>query len=186
MESRVTIVTGPIGSGKSTACNYIQEKGIATTDLDVISNNILNSETSLDFLKTNFADCLNENKVDRNLLAGIVFTSIDKLRLLESFLHPLVTAKVATLIQETDGDLFIEASAPKNIYKLYPTIVIFAEEEIRRTRLQSRGMSIDDIDNRINTQPDESWWKSIGNVITNTSYSELQEQIDNFIKSQNE
>ena len=186
MNSRVTIITGPIGSGKSTACNYIQEKGIATADLDIVSNNILNSEISLDFLNTNFAECINQNKVDRKLLAEIVFTNLDKLKILESFLHPLVTDKVATLIKETDGDLFIEASAPKNIYKLYPTIVIFANEKIRRIRLQSRGMSLEDIDNRINTQPEESWWKSIGTVIENTSFSDLQVQIQNLINSEYE
>ena len=32
MDTRVTIITGPIGSGKSTALKYIKEKGFSTTD----------------------------------------------------------------------------------------------------------------------------------------------------------
>ena len=74
----------------------------------------------------------------------------------------------------------------KNIYKLYPTVVIFADEQTRRTRLKKRGMSLTDIDNRIKTQQDESWWKSLGLVIENTSVKELQAQLDNFFDSKNE
>ena len=47
-------------------------------------------------------------------------------------------------------------------------------------------MSLEDIDNRINTQPEESWWKSIGTVIENTSFSDLQVQIQNLINSEYE
>ena len=74
----------------------------------------------------------------------------------------------------------------KNISKLYPTVVIFADEQTRRNRLKKRGMSLTDIDNRIKTQQDESWWKSLGLVIENTSVKELQAQLDNFLDSINE
>ena len=47
-------------------------------------------------------------------------------------------------------------------------------------------MSLTDIDNRIKTQQDESWWKSLGSVIENTSVKELQAQLDNFLDSINE
>ena len=154
--------------------------------MDQISNDILQSQDSLPFLKEEFSDCLNENVVDRQLLADIVFTNSEKLRLLENFLHPLITERVLVVIQETKGHLFIEASAPKNISKLYPTIVIFADEQTRRNRLKKRGMSLTDIDNRIKTQQDEAWWKSLGSVIENTSVKELQAQLDNFLDSINE
>ena len=132
-------------------------------------------------MEKNFSECLVENKIDKKLLAELVFTNQDKLNNLENYLHPLVTLQVATLIQQTTNHLFIEASAPKNIHQLYPTVVIFAEEPIRRKRLQSRGMSITDIDNRITTQPKESWWKSLGIVIENTSYTELHAQIEKLL-----
>jgi dephospho-CoA kinase len=186
MDSRVTIITGPIGSGKSTACEYLANKNFKTIDLDQISNEILQSKDSLPFLKEEFSNCVKGDTVDRQLLADIVFTNSEKLRLLENFLHPLVTERVLVVIQETKEHLFIEASAPKNISKLYPTVVIFADEQTRRNRLKKRGMSLTDIDNRIKTQQDESWWKSLGLVIENTSVKELQAQLDNFFDSKNE
>ena len=186
MDSRVTIITGPIGSGKSTACEYLANKNFKTIDLDLVSKKILQSQESLPFLKEEFSNCLKGNNLDRQLLANIVFTNSDKLTLLENFLHPLVTEQVLAVIQETKEYLFIEASAPKNISKLYPTIVIFSDEQTRRNRLIKRGMSLKDIDNRIKTQQDESWWRSLGLVVENISVRELHEQLDNFLDSINE
>ena len=186
MDSRVTIITGPIGSGKSTACEYLATKNFKTIDLDQISNEILQSHDSLPFLKEEFSNCLKGNVIDRQLLADNVFTNSEKLRLLENYLHPLVTERVLEVIQDTKEHLFIEASAPKNISKLYPTIVIFSDEQTRRNRLIKRGMSLKDIDNRIKTQQDESWWRSLGLVVENISVRELHEQLDNFLDSINE
>ena len=41
MAKKVIIVTGPIGSGKSTVIEYISKKGFPTLDLDKISDEII-------------------------------------------------------------------------------------------------------------------------------------------------
>ncbi|MDA9593510.1 dephospho-CoA kinase, partial [Candidatus Actinomarina sp.] len=69
MDSRVTIITGPIGSGKSTACEYLANKNYKTIDLDLVSKEILQSQESLPFLKKEFSNCLKGNDLDRQLLA---------------------------------------------------------------------------------------------------------------------
>ena len=40
MAKKVIIITGPIGSGKSTATQYLNNLGFKTIDLDMVSNNI--------------------------------------------------------------------------------------------------------------------------------------------------
>ena len=50
MAKKVIIVTGPIGSGKSTAISYISKKGFKTLDLDKISNDIINKICQLQWL----------------------------------------------------------------------------------------------------------------------------------------
>ena len=40
MAKKVYIITGPIGSGKSTAIEHLKNKGHKTVDLDVVSNKI--------------------------------------------------------------------------------------------------------------------------------------------------
>ena len=54
MAKKVIIITGPIGSGKSTATGYLKDLGFKTIDLDMVSNNILNSSESLSFLENYF------------------------------------------------------------------------------------------------------------------------------------
>ena len=125
MDSRVTIITGPIGSGKSTACEYLANKNFKTIDLDQISNDILQSQDSLPFLKEEFSDCLNENVVDRQLLADIVFTNSEKLRLLENFLHPLITERVLVVIQETKGHTYSSRLQPLRIFLNFILLLLF-------------------------------------------------------------
>ena len=67
-----------------------------------------------------------------------------------------------------------------------PTFATVPEISIPNVAGKKRGMSLTDIDNRIKTQQDESWWKSLGLVIENTSVKELQAQLDNFFDSKNE
>ena len=64
MAKKVIIVTGPIGSGKSTAISYISKKGFKTLDLDKISNDIINSKESLKFLEEKFPGVVKNKLLD--------------------------------------------------------------------------------------------------------------------------
>ncbi len=88
MAKKVYVITGPIGSGKSTAIKYLKNKGFCTVDLDKVSNNILNSDQSITFLKEEFPQALVKNGVDRAILADIVFKNKDKLTILENIYIP--------------------------------------------------------------------------------------------------
>ena len=65
-------------------------------------------------------------------------------------------------------------------------LVIIANEGVRRERLKNRGMSHNDIENRIKTQPNEEWWRSLGTVIENDELSKLEEKLDNILNLNNE
>lgn len=186
MNPKVYLITGPIGSGKSTACNYLKKIGKETVDLDSVSNSILENSESTGFLKKNFDSCIINGKIDRKLLAEIVFKQPEKLKLLEGYLHPLVTQELGKIIQNVESDLFIEVSAPKNLHKEFFTIVIISDENVRRERLKLRGMSPDDIDNRINTQPNEEWWRSLGTVIQNDTITGLENNLNNILNFEDE
>ena len=178
MAKKVYIITGPIGSGKSTAIKYLNNKGFKTVDLDEISNQILTSNQSTNFLKEEFPNALLNGVIDRKLLAKIVLNNKDKLLILENYLHPKVLHELQNIIQNTNEELFVEVSAPKNIYKDFDCIVIFAEVDTRVNRLLSRGMKNEDILNRIANQKNDDWWKSLGFVIHNNDLNNLQNELD--------
>ena len=181
MAKKVYVITGPIGSGKSTAIKYLKNKGFCTVDLDKVSNNILNSDQSITFLKEEFPQALVKNGVDRAILADIVFKNKDKLTILENYLHPKVLYELQEKIQRTVDELFVEVSAPKNIYKDFDCIVIYSQVDTRIKRLQERGMNYEDIQNRIANQKDDDWWKNLGIVIQNDNLNDLHFNLDKIL-----
>ena len=181
MAKKVYIITGPIGSGKSTAIKYLKNKGFSTVDLDKVSNDILNSDESIAFLKEEFPQVLAHDGVNKAILADIVFKNTDKLTTLENYLHPKVLLELQNIIQNTKDDLFVEVSAPKNIYKDFDCIVIYSQTETRIKRLQERGMDYEDIQNRMANQKDDDWWKNLGIVIQNDNLNDLYFNLDKVI-----
>ena len=181
MATKVYVITGPIGSGKSTAIKYLKNKGFSTVDLDKVSNDILNSNESINFLKDEFPQALVNDNVNRAILADIVFKNTDKLTTLENYLHPKVLLELQNIIQNTKDELFVEVSAPKNLHKDFDCIVIYSQAETRIKRLQERGMNYEDIQNRMANQKDDDWWKNLGIVIQNDNLNDLHFNLDKII-----
>ena len=101
-------------------------------------------------------------------------------------MHPLVLEKLSKIIGKAESDVFIEVSAPKNLHKDFSSIVIIADEKVRRERLKLRGMSPDDIDNRINTQQNEDWWRSLGTVVKNDTLVGLENNLKKILNFKDE
>ncbi len=181
MDKKVIVITGPIGSGKSEVLSIINRLGYKTVDLDVVSGDILLSEESKDFVSKNFPSSLVNGNVSKENIAEVVFSDKTKLEILEKYLHPKVLIKLNEIIQKNDDLTFVEVSAPKNIHKELFTIVIWSPEEERVKRLIDRGMEINDIKNRIKSQPNDDWWHSIGLVIINNDLVQLENDIKNII-----
>ena len=185
MAKKVIIITGPIGSGKSTATHYLNQLGFKTVDLDMVSNNILNSFESLSFLEKNFPTAVEKDSINKETLASIVFNDKEKLTILENFLHPQVLTKLQEIISETEGVVFVEVSAPRNLKDDFDCLVLIAPEDTRKDRLKKRGMKIHDIENRINSQKDEEWWISLGTVLHNQDLNNLYSEIDQYLNINN-
>ena len=184
MDSKAIIITGPIGSGKSTALSIIKKLGYNTIDLDEVSGAILTSDESIEFISENFPTTIVDNEVSRKKIADIVFDDKLQLEKLENFLHPKILNNLNEIINKNEGITFVEVSAPKNIQrKSFQTIVIWSPEEERIKRLQTRGMEIIDIKNRIKSQPKDDWWFSIGMVIKNDNLNNLKNEINNLLNN---
>ena len=181
MDKKLIVITGPIGSGKSEVLSIINRLGYNTVDLDAVSGDILLSEESKDFLSKNFPTSLINGGVSKENIAEIVFSNKSKLEILENFIHPKVLIKLNDIIKKNDDKTFVEVSAPKNLYKEFRTVVIWASEDERVKRLIDRGMEINDIKNRIKSQPTDEWWHSIGFLIINNNIDQLEIDIKNYI-----
>lgn len=89
--TKIIGLTGGIGSGKTTIANYFKSFGIPVYIADDEARKIMQSSEIISAIKDVFGDVVFENeKLNREELAKIVFSNPEKLEKLNSIVHPAV------------------------------------------------------------------------------------------------
>lgn len=173
---KVIGLTGGIGTGKSTASEYLIDKGFVHIDADKIGAAITaDGSPVLKVLDEVFGpngemgvpgtDILNsEGNLDRKALASVVFVSEEKTQKLNSIMFEKIIDDIKALIEKyeregekyvlIDAPLLFEAGADSLCDKV---IVITAEKDIRIRRVCDRdGATPDEVCSRIDRQLGDS------------------------------
>ena len=166
-------IVGNIASGKSTVEKIIESNGYKVYDTDKITHEILASnEDVIKAFGTN----------DRNELAKIVFSNPDKLKLLESIIHPQVKNELLNIFAKNENIVFV--SVPQLFEAGFETlfdkiIYITADEDIRKERLIKRNSyTPEEAQKRINAQSENGKKEKADFIIeNNNSLNDLQNQI---------
>lgn len=90
---RTVVVTGGIGSGKSAVCAFLAGRGIPVYDSDSATKSLYAKDDALlDSIEEAFGCGIRrpDGTFDKTKLAAIAFSSPEKLRTLESIVHPAV------------------------------------------------------------------------------------------------
>ncbi len=160
-------LTGNIATGKSTVCSIMEQLGARVIDADNVAHAILKrgSAAWLGVVDAFGYEILQyDGHVDRRKLGAVVFNDATKLRTLERLTHPAVGTELALLVRdalnETDaGDqvLVVEAvklyEAGMHEYMDALWVVTAPMEEQKRRLMQERGMSENEADARLRSQP---------------------------------
>lgn len=138
------VLTGSIGTGKSTVADFFHREGYEIIDADRIAHKIL--DTQSEAIATIFGDeVLNRGKVDRKVLGKIVFADPRKRKLLESLIHPLIYHEIekrASLLDEkqtpylVDIPLFFETAR----YPIDKILLVYATEAQQLERVCKRDV----------------------------------------------
>lgn len=104
LDSRVLTIglTGGIGSGKSTVAKLLQAHGASLVDTDSIARDLTapNGAAVLAIVDALGVDVVDSSgALDRARMREVVFNNLQKKRLLESILHPLIDAEAAAQAQ---------------------------------------------------------------------------------------
>ena len=157
-------ITGNIASGKSTVEKIIEDNGYKVYDTDKIAHKILeNSEEVKEAFGT----------IDRKEIAKIVFSNPEKLKLLESIIHPKVKEEILKIFDSEEKLVFI--SVPQlfetGFNKLFDRIIyVTANENLRKERLIKRNsLTPEEAQKRINAQKEAGKLEKSNFVIENNS-----------------
>lgn len=200
MQSRpkVIVITGGIGTGKSTAIDIITELGFTVLDSDKIVHEGYNIGSVLYFEVINIfgEKILKEDKtIDRQKLGSIVFNDEEKLKELNDLVHGYVYKTLKEGIEKHSGDKVIFLDIPlmletKDIHEpIYDEIwLVYVSEDMQRQRLKARALSEnknpEDVLKIIDKQiPIEEKVNMVDEVINNEgSREDLREKINNLIE----
>ena len=161
---RVIGVTGGVGAGKSTVLSYLKEQYEARIiEADVVGHEVMEPNMpAYDRILREFGKVIldGDGKIDRKLLASIVFADPEKLHRLNAIVHPAVKAEILRRIEcaekqqvhlaVVEAALFLEEN-----YDAFcdETWYIYTDEKKRRERLKkSRGYTDERISQILKSQ----------------------------------
>ncbi|NCV34308.1 MAG: dephospho-CoA kinase [Actinobacteria bacterium] len=179
-------LTGGIGSGKSLAGEFFQELGAVVIDSDQLAREVIERGTEgFDEVLSRFGDgILNGGEIDRSKLAEIVFKDESARRDLEEIIHPKVREAALKIAARVPSDGVVINQIPllfetKGAGRFDFVITVSADLEVRKARLNERGLKSYEIERRISAQATDSQRESIANFIirNNGSVEELERAV---------
>lgn len=139
------VITGVIGSGKSTVVNLLRVYGFSIIDADEIAHRVL--DESIDEIKSEFgSEFIKDNKVDRKSLGSLIFSDSKAKTKLENILHPLIKEQIfaeASKLESSNYPYFIDLPLyfeKSPVYDEFQSVcVVYAPEQICLKRIIERN-----------------------------------------------
>jgi dephospho-CoA kinase len=168
-------LTGSIAMGKSTTARLFAEEGVPVHDADAAVHRLYEGDAA-PAIEAAFPGSTRDGKVDRAALSQHIVGNAEKLKFLESIVHPLVGqvrdrfladataagAKVAVLdiplLFETGGESWVDA-----------VVVVSAPAELQRARMLERGIPEDRLDALLARQMPDAEKRRRADFVVDTS-----------------
>ncbi len=181
------VLSGGIGSGKSTVAELLERRGWKVISADRLGHEVLepNGE-AFDEVARVWPEVVRDGRIDRGALATIVFSDPAQLERLEAITHPAIGRRIAAAAVEA-GDRPVAVEIPIIAEGLvdpsWTRVVVDAPDEVRFARAVVRGGDPDDVRRRMASQPDrETWLRWADEVIDNAGdLTALEEQVDRLV-----
>jgi dephospho-CoA kinase len=153
-------VTGGIGSGKSTVCKIFRLFDIPVFEADRVANELINSNVEIrNELILLFGNNIYEpdNKLNRKMLADLIFNDESLLEKVNNLVHPAVRNEFVLWHQKQNSKYVIHEAAilfESGFYKMMDfTILVSAPKELRIERVVKRNkIQPEMVESRINKQ----------------------------------
>ena len=191
MSARTIVgITGGIGSGKSEVTAYLRYLGYTVICADEVSREIaMPGEPGHAAIRETMGGRFfhSDGTLDRKKLAAYVFADEDRVKQLNTLLHPLVVARIFALARAQSGIVFIDAALliQTHMHEEVDAVwVVTADKELRIPRVMRRdGCTEEDVRQRIDRQmSDHDMIAYADAVIDNSSTKQaLRMQVDKML-----
>lgn len=187
--TKIIGLTGGIGSGKSTIAKHIEQLGIPVYIADLEAKKILETVVVIDKIIDAFGEnILENNKIDRTKLSKLVFENPEKLKILNSIIHPEVALHFKNWVAENqnfpivikEAAILFESGSYKDCDKI---ILVTAPKEVRIQRVMKRdNLSREAIESRIANQWSEERKEKLSDfIIINQNLADALKTAENII-----
>jgi dephospho-CoA kinase len=178
-------LTGGIGSGKSTVLELFKILGVKTYSADESSKKLVNTDPYLiNLIKSSFGENIyDKGQLNSKKLSKIVFEDTEKLKLLNSIIHPAVAKDFKLFLNSNNEDYIVKEAAiifeTKSENNYDKIIFIQSPLEIRIERVINRdNISREEVMKRINNQLDENLIiDKCDYVIRNENKEDLEDKV---------
>ncbi|MBK9225243.1 MAG: dephospho-CoA kinase [Flavobacterium sp.] len=188
--TKIIGLTGGIGSGKTTVANYFKELGIPVYIADVEGKKITESPKILKSIKDAFGSAVfDEERLNRQKVSQIVFNDSEKLKQLNSIIHPEVEkhfmnwvnnhSNFPLVVKET-ALLFESGSYKKCDFVI--TVIAPLEDRINRV-IKRDAITRENVLKRIDNQwSDEDRIRNSDYIIDNTDRKTIERQVKEILE----
>ena len=178
-------LTGGIGSGKSTVLELFKILGVKTYSADESAKKLVNTDPYLiNLIKSSFGENIyDKGQLNSKKLSKIVFEDTEKLKLLNSIIHPEVAKDFKLFLNSNNEDYIVKEAAiifeTKSENNYDKIIFIQSPLEIRIERVINRdNISREEVMKRINNQLDENLIiDKCDYVIRNENKEDLEDKV---------
>jgi len=183
----VVALTGGIGSGKSTVGQIFAQLGAIVIDSDQLARDVI-ERGSIGFneVVAKFGDeILKNGDIDRQILASLIFKDPAKRSELEQITHPYIRKAFAKVVSSALPDSIVINQIPLLVesnhdYRFDHIITVSASESIRIERLIKRGLTNEQIKQRMQAQATDQMREDIADsvVVNEKSEKEITDQVE--------
>ena len=157
-EKVIVGLTGQSGAGKSTVASVFIQRGFLVVDADKVARTITDNIEVVQKLVELFGqDVATDNKLNRKVLANIVFSDKNELQRMNNLLFPIICDKMLEIANNSkyqyilfDAPQLFESGLNKICHKI---IAVVAPRPLLIERITRRdNISIEDAEKRLNAQ----------------------------------
>ena len=193
--TKIVVLTGGIGSGKTTAEKIFSSLGVKTIDADEITNILLgkNTKTYKKIIESFDESILtNDREINRLRMREIIFKSKSAKKRLEDILHPEIRSTMNHEIKKAEGlyvlqviPLWFETYGEERPADIWKIITVESSTECRKKRTSIRSkVDMDTFDLILNNQAIDSERRKIADdvIVNQGTIEELQLQVKSIHK----